>query len=274
MVPQLCAILALIPPSVAVSHSLTAEECRDNNAKLARNAKGIPCYAEAVCADVARWHCSAEARILHDCLLETLGDYPEHRGPSLWLADGVCLVYPKNKPSLAYPTMLELVRQDIRWNHPYMDGIKGGNQVRDYGQGSDRQAGYLTQVRDHIEERMGDKLCHPLAEHQRRTGNLDHPVGTLGFARTLCATAGYYGLPIATPFYFRYLSQQREICKEAFLSLRAAFASLDESQRAPIKACGTTAPWATAGPSREPLRRDEVGLRQETAKTASSSEEG
>ena len=147
-----------------------------------------------------------------------------------------------------------------------MDGIKGGNQVRDYGQGSDRQAGYLTQVRDRIEERMGDKLCHPLAEHQRRTGNLDHPVGILGFARTLCATAGYYGLPIATPFYFRHLSQQREVCEEALLSLLAEFASLDEGQRAPLKACGASAPWATAGPSREPLRRDEVGLRQKTTK--------
>ena len=126
--------------------------------------RGVPRYSEAVCADVARWHCSAEARILHDCLVETLGDYPEHLGPSLWLADSVCLVYPKGRPSLAYPTMLELVRQDIRWSRPCSDGTKGGNQVRDEGQGPDRQAGYLSQARVYVKERMSDQLCRPLVE--------------------------------------------------------------------------------------------------------------
>ena len=154
--------------------------------------------------------------MLRGCMSEVLTGDPESLAPSLWLADSACLAYPKGKQAKGRPTMLELVHQDIGYRHPFVDGTKGGHQVRDYGRGDDRQAGYISQIRMHIEERMSDRLCHPLVDRQVHAGALDSPVGLPGFARTLCATATHFGIPIGTPFYFEFCSRHRGLCDEAF----------------------------------------------------------
>ena len=121
---------------------------------------------------------------------------------------------------------------------------------------------------------MRGKLCHPLVEHQRRTGSLGHPVGLSGFARTLCATAGYYGLPTATPFYFRYISQRRGICEEAYASLSRLASAVPRRAKHPRLECAAYAPRATAGPIRESLRRGGIGRRQGLTKTVQDAKKG
>ena len=92
LIPQMFAILSLIPPETTIRTKLTVVDGTEHNTRLAREVSGMPVFPDAVCADVARWHGSAEVRVLRVCLFEILAEHLEQLGPPLWLAGSVCLV--------------------------------------------------------------------------------------------------------------------------------------------------------------------------------------